>query len=98
MIKCVDCDECEFRSEVCLCELSDNDETCPLGLFYDFQSCVVGVDTERRPVLSYEKMVLLVADIEKFSIETARDYVDFNVVRLLDCSEQSVVIMHERKN
>lgn len=55
MSKCVDCDECEFRSEVCLCELSDNDEICPLGLFYDFQSCVVGIDTERRPVLSYEK-------------------------------------------
>ena len=27
---CVDCDECEHRSEDCLCDISDNDEECPL--------------------------------------------------------------------
>ena len=27
---CVDCDECEHRSEDCLCDISENDEECPL--------------------------------------------------------------------
>lgn len=27
---CVDCDECNHRSEDCLCDISDNDENCPL--------------------------------------------------------------------
>lgn len=27
---CVDCDECPHRSETCLCDISDNDEECPL--------------------------------------------------------------------
>jgi hypothetical protein len=27
---CVDCDECPHRSETCLCDISDNDEDCPL--------------------------------------------------------------------
>ena len=27
---CVDCDECLHRSEDCLCDLSENDEDCPL--------------------------------------------------------------------
>ena len=31
MIKfCVDCDECFHRSEECLCDISSNDEDCPL--------------------------------------------------------------------
>lgn len=29
-IRCVDCDECEHRSEICLCDISENDEMCPL--------------------------------------------------------------------
>ena len=28
--KCVDCDECEHRSEDCLCDISENDDPCPL--------------------------------------------------------------------
>jgi len=95
MSNCVDCDECEFRSEVCLCELSENESDCPLGLFYDFQSCVIGIDTERRPVLSYEKMVLLVSDIENLTVDESKDYIDFNVVRLLDFSNQKIIIMYE---
>ena len=27
---CVDCDECIHRSESCLCDISDNDDICPL--------------------------------------------------------------------
>lgn len=27
---CVDCDECPHRSEDCLCDISENDEDCPL--------------------------------------------------------------------
>lgn len=27
---CVDCDECEHRSEDCLCDISENEEVCPL--------------------------------------------------------------------
>lgn len=27
---CVDCDECEHRSEDCLCDISENEEECPL--------------------------------------------------------------------
>ena len=27
---CVDCDECEHRSETCLCDISENDDECPL--------------------------------------------------------------------
>ena len=27
---CVDCDECIHRSEDCLCDISENDEDCPL--------------------------------------------------------------------
>lgn len=27
---CVDCDECFHRSEDCLCDISENDEDCPL--------------------------------------------------------------------
>lgn len=27
---CVDCDECNHRSEDCLCDLSENDDDCPL--------------------------------------------------------------------
>lgn len=27
---CVDCDECEHRSEECLCDISDNEDDCPL--------------------------------------------------------------------
>ena len=27
---CVDCDECIHRSEDCLCDISENDEECPL--------------------------------------------------------------------
>ena len=27
---CVDCDECEHRSEDCLCDISENDEECPM--------------------------------------------------------------------
>ena len=97
MSKCVDCDDCEFRSDVCLCKLSENDDTCPLGLFYDFQSCVVGTDTERRPVLSYEKMVLLVAENENLTVEESKDYIDFNVIKMLDYGQSSVIIMYERE-
>lgn len=28
--KSVNCDDCPFRSELCLCELSSNDDDCPL--------------------------------------------------------------------
>ena len=28
---CVDCDECEHRSEDCLCDISENEEECPLA-------------------------------------------------------------------
>ena len=28
--KCVDCDECEHRSEDCLCDISNNEDECPL--------------------------------------------------------------------
>lgn len=28
---CVDCDECMHRSEDCLCDISNNEETCPLS-------------------------------------------------------------------
>lgn len=27
---CVNCDECNHRSESCLCDISDNEEECPL--------------------------------------------------------------------
>ena len=27
---CVDCDECGHRSESCLCDISDNFESCPV--------------------------------------------------------------------
>lgn len=27
---CVDCDECTHRSESCLCDISSNEEDCPL--------------------------------------------------------------------
>ena len=27
---CVDCDECEHRSEECLCDISENEDECPL--------------------------------------------------------------------
>lgn len=27
---CVDCDECPHRSEDCLCDISNNDDDCPL--------------------------------------------------------------------
>ena len=27
---CVDCDECEHRSEDCICTLSENEDECPL--------------------------------------------------------------------
>ena len=30
MIKCVNCDECNHRSEICLCDISTNEEDCPL--------------------------------------------------------------------
>lgn len=28
--KCVNCDECEHRSEDCLCDISNNEDECPL--------------------------------------------------------------------
>lgn len=28
--ECVNCDECEHRSETCLCDISDNEDECPL--------------------------------------------------------------------
>ena len=30
MTKCVNCDECNHRSEICLCNISTDDEECPL--------------------------------------------------------------------
>lgn len=42
-MKCVDCDECRFRCIDNLCEISENDDACPLANLSEFYSCVVGL-------------------------------------------------------
>ena len=54
----MDCDNCKFRSETYLCELSKDEDNCPLSLFYDYQDCVIGVSTNDKVILSYEKMAI----------------------------------------
>jgi len=92
----MDCDNCKFRSETCLCELSKDEDDCPLALFYDYQDCVIGIDTNDKVVLSYEKMVLLLADEENIEIKDAKNFVDFNLVRLLDYTKTPIIIMYEK--
>lgn len=42
MTKCVNCDECMHRSEICLCDISTNEEDCPLlNLEKDFKYAII---------------------------------------------------------
>lgn len=36
---CVDCDECIHRSEDCLCDISNNNESCPLVNVEEVSRC-----------------------------------------------------------
>ena len=94
--KCVCCDECIFRTETCLCEISENDEDCPLGLGLDiFSDCVIGLTYEKYPILSYEKMLDKIMEVEDLDMEDAICYLDFNVIRQYDYNKSKAIIMYE---
>ena len=96
MKKCVNCDECEFRSESVLCEISENEDTCPLANLDDFSSCVVGLTFDKTPIISYNKMVEYLSDVEDASIEESKAIIDYNHIAILETFGTKPIIMHDR--
>lgn len=50
---CVDCDECEHRSEDCLCDISNNEDECPLVRNNGWIPCSERLPEDGREVLAY---------------------------------------------
>lgn len=94
-MKCVDCDECRFRCIDNLCEISENEDACPLANLSEFNSCVVGLTFDKIPILSYKKMVLLMATENNVSIKDASEFIDYNHIRALETFETKPIIIYE---
>ena len=93
-MQCVDCDACRFRTMNCLCEISENDEDCPLANLSDFNSCVIGLTFEKTPILSYSKMVSYLAEENNVSINDSMEFIDYNLIRALDAYKTKPIIMY----
>ena len=50
---------------------------------YDYETAVIGVDTEGRVVYSFEKMVKYLIDNEKMTEEEAIERIEYNTIRAL---------------
>lgn len=94
MNNCVDCDDCKFRCEDCLCEISDNEDDCPLANLSEFDDCVIGLTFDKTPILSYEKIILKISLAFSLTIKESEEFVDFNHIRLLDTYKTKPIIMY----
>lgn len=50
---------------------------------YDYETAIIGVDTEGRVVYSFEKMVKYLIDNEKMTEEEAIEWIEYNTIRAL---------------
>lgn len=50
---------------------------------YDYETAVIGVNTEGRVVYSFEKMVKYLIDNEKMTEEEAIEWIEYNTIRAL---------------
>ena len=50
---------------------------------HDYETAVIGVDTEGRVVYSFEKMVKYLIDNEKMTEEEAIEWIEYNTIRAL---------------
>ena len=94
-MKCVDCDECRFRCIDTLCEISENDDDCPLANLSEFDSCVIGLTFDKTPILSYKEMVLQLAIENNVEINDSKEFIDYNLIRILDGYKTKPIIMYE---
>lgn len=95
MTKCVDCDICNFRTLTCLCEISENEDDCPLANLSEFSDCVVGLTFDKTPILSYKRIVMSVAMENNSNIRDAKEIVDYNYIPILENYKTKPIIMYE---
>lgn len=93
-MKCVDCDDCKFRCENSLCELSENDEYCPLANMSDFNNCVVGLDGNNVPIMDFYKIVKQFSIDVDISLEQAEEFISYNYLRILETYKTKPIILY----
>ena len=95
MIKCENCKGCRFICSNNLCEISENQDDCPLANLSEFNNCVIGLTFDKIPILSYKKMVLNLAMKMELCIIDAEELIDYNYIRGLDGYKTKPIIMYE---